>query len=115
LETVPVLKRQTPHIGTCLPPPPTLIDPDLSLEHPTQGTSKAKPRTNFGLEGTPASGLDEDGDVDMDGARPGGKEDKLPRPTGGEVPTFVNGVEIPLDRARDDVYGWNDVGGESAG
>ncbi|RSH87360.1 hypothetical protein EHS25_003269 [Saitozyma podzolica] len=103
----------TPHIGTCLPPPASLIDLDLSLEHPTQGASKAKPRTNFGLEGTTASGLDEDGDVDMDGARPGGKEDKLPRPTGGEVPTFVNGVEIPLDRARDDVYGWNDVGAKA--
>jgi hypothetical protein len=51
----------------------------------------------------------------MEGARPGGKEDKLPRSTGGEVAIFVNGVEIPLDRARDDVYGWNDVGGESAG
>jgi hypothetical protein len=50
----------------------------------------------------------------MDGTRSGGREDKLPRPTGGEVPIFVNGVEIPLDRARDDVYGWNDVGGESA-
>jgi hypothetical protein len=93
---------QTPHLALARAPPPTLVDPNLDLEHPSRNPSKPKPK------GKRRVGIDEaeGGDSVIDSG-----PERVKKPKGGEVRFWSTGVEIERDVTQRE-YGWMDAGGE---
>ncbi|WVW83875.1 hypothetical protein I302_105897 [Kwoniella bestiolae CBS 10118] len=113
----------TPHLTTTFSPPPTLVDPSLTLENPSSVINESKRRaasaSAFVVDDNNLS--DEDGLDNYDetplpsgGARDKGKgkEVRMRRPKKGEIKFWNTGMEVDKDRSRDEVYGWDDVGDE---
>ncbi|WVF71458.1 hypothetical protein IAT40_006262 [Kwoniella sp. CBS 6097] len=130
----------TPHLATTLPPPATLVDPNMSIENPLHQLNEAKRRAALASITGNSNGNslsdEEDEDAenpygagdgeDRPGAGPGpgaggsgssGSKQKtlrrIKRPKNGEIRWWNTGIEIDKDGSRDDVYGWAEVGEES--
>jgi general transcription factor 3C protein 4 len=89
--------RQTPWLVSSMPPPPTLIDPNMISDK---------------------SGKEEGEEEDeaMDGQEEGESKSKpeVTRPEGGEVKWWSNVIEIQPTGPRDARYNWVGVNGRSA-
>ncbi|WWC94150.1 hypothetical protein V866_000989 [Kwoniella sp. B9012] len=110
----------TPHLTTTFAPPPTLVDPSLSLENPSSAINNEKRRAASAAFVVDDNLSDEDGLDNYDetplpsknGGKGKGKETKVRRPRKGEIKFWNTGVEVDTSRKRDEVYGWDDVGDE---
>lgn len=105
----PILIQQTPHILSSLPPPPSYIDPEPTLEHPSAKVAKFR-KKQAGVDDDPMEG---DADEENGGAGPSrGSGKRIRRPKNGELGWYVNGVDV-REVDRTEIYEWTDVGGES--
>ena len=110
---LPEILLQTPYLTSTLPPPPELVDSNMSFDYPVAPMSKEKlarhrpPREEsmdieMGSEATPAPGA----------AGPSSSGARIPKPPAGEVKWWSTGSEVDRDGQRDWYYGWTDMGGE---
>lgn len=98
-----LLRLQTPYLSTASPPPPSLVDPNLSLEHPTQTVYRAKnPRPSAQTQQA----------KNQDANAVAGPSTRLRRPATGEIPLYATSIEIDSQSSRDDEHGWKEVGDE---
>nr|XP_018263108.1 uncharacterized protein I303_04599 [Kwoniella dejecticola CBS 10117]OBR85266.1 hypothetical protein I303_04599 [Kwoniella dejecticola CBS 10117] len=109
----------TPYLTTTLAPPPTLIDPSLSLENPSSIVHESRRKAALALAGEDDASDEEPLEEAMDDGLNGSeKKDKgkgkMRRPINGEIRFWSTGIEVDRDGKRNEIYGWNDVGGEYA-
>ncbi|WVR07016.1 hypothetical protein IAU60_004055 [Kwoniella sp. DSM 27419] len=106
----------TPHLTTALPPPPTLADPGLTIEHPTALLNEARRKAALQAALGGSDDENEGGEGQEVHVASSSKQPvvKVPRPPGGEVKLWTTGIEVDKDSLREDVYGWSDVGDESS-
>nr|XP_019010931.1 uncharacterized protein I206_04236 [Kwoniella pini CBS 10737]OCF49712.1 hypothetical protein I206_04236 [Kwoniella pini CBS 10737] len=104
----------TPYLTTTLAPPPTLVDPSLSLENPSSviNESRRKAALAIGEDGSDDDGLDTFEEVPSGPEKQSKGKGKRRRPKAGEIKFWATGIEVDKDGKRNEYYGWNDIGDE---
>ena len=95
--------HKTPYLTSTLPPPPMLVDPNMTIEYPPALVNKAKRKAE---EDT----MDVDGD--LDDINDPGPSTRVRRSPNGDVRWWNTGIEVDKDGGRNKLYGWSEVGGE---